>query len=108
MCLCVVNTIPFHVCNDARLSSLSLLSSLSALAELQQANLITGEECQELSDVSGVVRVQSGKSQEVVLQTATVLRRYGFKGASRLLTGRHSQQSSVCLCYCALQHPFIA
>ena len=108
MCLWLVNDIPFHVCNDARLSSLPLLSSLSALAELQQANLITGEECKGLSDIIGVVTVQSGKSPGVVLQTATVLRRYGFKEASKLLTGRHSQQSSVCLCYFALLHPFIA
>ena len=90
--MCVVNGISFHVCNDTLLSSLSFLSSLSALAELQQANLITSEECEELSAINDVVTVQSGKSPGVVLQTATVLRRYGFKEESRLLTGRHSQQ----------------
>ena len=76
-------------------------------ANLQQVDWITGEECKKLSGICGVVRVQSVKSPEVVLQTATVLRRYGFKEAAKLLTGKHSQPSSVSLCYFALQHPFI-
>ena len=43
------------------------LSSLSpVLAELQQADLITSEECRGLYDSSRVVRVQSGKSPEVL------------------------------------------
>ena len=39
-------------------------------------------------DISGVVRVQSGKSPEVLIKTAEVLRRHGFEGESRFLAGR--------------------
>ena len=81
------------------------------LAELQQANLITSEECkmrppsglffsqyvrEELSDISGVVRVQSGKSPEVMSKTAEVLRRHEFEKESRLLAGRQSRPSFIC------------
>ena len=61
--------------------------SLSVLAELQQADLITSEECWWLSDISDVVRVQQNKSPRVVTETAGVLRRCGFVKESRLLTG---------------------
>ena len=67
----------------------SLLSP-PVLAELQQATLITNEECKRLSAISDVVRVQSGKSPTVVSKTADVLRRHGFEKQSRLLAGRHS------------------
>ena len=81
------------------------------LAELRQADLITSEECRHkpsYMSVSGlfpkqlsdkVVRVQKGKSPEVMSKTAEVLRRHGFKEESRLLAGRQSRPSSVCLCY---------
>ena len=83
------------------------------LAELQ-ANLITSEECkmqppsdlffsryvlQEQSDISGVVRVQSYMSPEVMSKSAEVLRRHGFEKESRLLAGRQSRPSFICLCY---------
>ena len=61
--------------------------SLSVLAELQQADLITSEECWFLWDISDVVRVQQNKSPRVVTETAGVLRRYSFVKESRLLTG---------------------
>ena len=80
------------------LSVPSLLSPL-VLAELRQADLITSEECDELRDISDVVGVQSGKSREVIAKTAEVLRRHGFGKESKLLAGRHSRPSSVCLCY---------
>ena len=81
------------------------LLSPPVLAELQQANLITSEECkmlppsdllflrhvpQELSDMSDVVRVQKGKSPEVMYKTAEVLRRHEFEKESKLLAGRQS------------------
>ena len=67
------------------------LSPLSpVLAELQQADLITSEECRRLYYSSGVVRVQSGKSPEVQSKTADVLRRHGFEKESNLLTGEQT------------------
>ena len=77
------------------------------LAELRQADLITSEECKKLSvwydcqryDLSDVVIVQSGKSPEVMCETADVLRRHGFDEEFRLSAGRQSRPSSICLCY---------
>ena len=71
------------------MSSLFLLSSSvhAVRVELQQADLITTEEYRGLSEISDVVRVQSGKSPEVIFQTADVLQRHGLKEASKLLTG---------------------
>ena len=79
----------------------SLLSP-PVLAELQQADLITSEECKRLPEwygISDVVDVQKGKSPEVMCETAEVLRRHGFDEQSRLLAGRQSSPSSICLCY---------
>ena len=68
------------------------LSSLSTvLVELQQANLITNEECRRLDDSRGVVRVQSGKSPEILTKTADVLRRHGFETESIHLSGKQTQ-----------------
>ena len=68
------------------------LSSLSTvLVELQQADLITSEECRGLDDSSDVASVQSGKSPEVRSKTADVLRRHGFEEESNLLTGKQTQ-----------------
>ena len=75
---------------------LFLLSS-AVLAELQQADLITSEECEVPSDISDVVSVQSGKSPEVISKAADVMRRHGFEEESRLLAGRQSRPSSVSL-----------
>ena len=79
----------------------SLLSP-PVLLELQQADLITSEECKRLPVVyyiRDVVRVQKGKSPEVMCRTAEVLRRHGFEEESKLLAGRQSRPSSICLCY---------
>ena len=72
------------------------------LGDLQQADLITSEECKRLQvhyDISDVVDVQKGKSPEMMSKTAEVLRRHGFEKESRLLAGRQSRPSSICLCY---------
>ena len=61
------------------------------LAELQQADLITSEECEGLDDSTHVVRVQRGKSPEVQSKTADVLRRHGFEKESNLLTCKQTQ-----------------
>ena len=82
----------------------SLLSP-PVLGELQQADLITSEECKRLQvqkywhswcqySISHVVDVQKGKSPEVMSKTAKVLRRHGFEKESKLLAGR---QLCVCL-----------
>ena len=82
----------------------SLLSP-PVLGELQQADLITSEECKRLRydwetyDMSNVVDVQKGKSPEVMFKTAEVLRRHGFEKESNPLAGRQSRPSSICLCY---------
>ena len=70
-----------------------------ALAELRQPDLITSDECRWLHDIHDVVRVQSGKSPEVMSTTAVVLRRHGFEEESRLLAGRQSRPSPNYLCY---------
>ena len=77
---------------------LSLLSSSvnAVIVELRQADLITAEEHKELSYISDVARVQSGKPPEVMAKTAAVLRRHGFEKESRLLAGRQSRPSSIC------------
>ena len=49
--------------------------------------------------ISGVVRAQSAKSPEVMAKTADVLDKHGFEEESRLLEGRQSSPSSVCLCH---------
>ena len=85
------------------MSSLSLLSPVNAvLAELRQDDLITSGECQVLSDISDVVRVQRDKSPEVIFQTADVLRRRGFKEASRFLAGRQLLIHLSVLCWTLL------
>ena len=80
------------------------------LGELQQADLITSEECKMLPvkcywwydiryDLSDVVDVQKGKSPEVMSKTAEILRKHGFERESTPLAGRQSRPSSICLCY---------
>ena len=90
----------YLLCPKVHLTSLFLLSTVEAvLAELQQADLISSEECEGLHHISGVVDVQKGKSPEVMSKTADVLRRHGFEKESTLLAGRQSRPSSICLCY---------
>ena len=82
---------------------LSPHSVQAVLAELQQANLITSEECEGLYSPRGVVRVQSGKSPEVLTKTADVLRRHGFEEESTHLSGKQTlTPSSMCL-WCVVQ-----
>ena len=64
---------------------------LPVLVELQQADLITSEECKGLYDPGDVVRIQSGKSPEVQTKTAEILKRHGFEEESNLLAGKQTQ-----------------
>ena len=68
-----------------------LLSSPPVLAELQQADLMTSEECKGLGDPTYVVEAQKSKSSEVLLKSADILRRHGFEKASNLLAGKQTQ-----------------
>ena len=61
------------------------------VVELVQADLITSEECSGLYHPGDVVKVQSGKSPELLTQTADVLLRHGFEKESNLLTGEQTQ-----------------
>ena len=60
------------------------------LAELQQADLITSEECEGMDDPSDVVGVQRGKSPEVQTKTADILRRHGLE-ESNFLAGKQTR-----------------
>ena len=68
----------------------SLLSP-PVLAELQQAGLITSEECEVLYSPSDVFEVQRGGSPEVMAKSADVLRKHGFEEQSSLLAGKQAQ-----------------
>ena len=67
------------------------------LADLQQVDLITSEECRGLNDASDVVGVQRSKSSEVLTKTADVLRRHGFENKSNHLTGEQTLPVTMCL-----------
>ena len=67
------------------------LHSPPVLAELVQANLITSKERRELDDTRKVVEVQSGKSLDVQVKTAGILRRHGFEKESKCLAGKQTQ-----------------
>ena len=58
------------------------------LADLQETGVITREESVILTDISHVVRVQSGRSPQVMVKTAEVLRRHGYEEEYKCLTGR--------------------
>ena len=80
----------------------SLLSPV--LAELQQADLITSEECEEMNDPSDVVKVQIDKSPEVLTKTADILRRHGFEEESIFLAGKQTQPLiHVPVVYCTVE-----
>ena len=66
------------------------LLSLPVLVELQQADLITGEECWGTYYPRHVVGAQSDKSPEVLTKTADVLNRHGFEKESELLAGKQT------------------
>ena len=108
MCVCLFEVIVFHlVCANVRLSSLSFLLILSppVLAELQQAGLMTSEECKELFHPSHVIEVQSGKSPEVQTKTAKILERRGFEEESNLLAGKQAQPLIHVLVVCFMVEP---
>ena len=67
------------------------LSFFSAvLAELQQAGIITSEECKELEDIDDVVEVQSSKSPEVQTKTSEILTKLGLAKEYSLFAGKQT------------------
>ena len=66
---------------------LSIFSVRAVSRELQQANLITSEECKMLRDISDVVKVLNSKSSEDVAKTADALKSLGLDNESRFLSG---------------------
>ena len=69
----------------------SFIPSVPAvLAELQQADLITSEECKKLRFLIDIVRIQRTKSPRVVTETASILRRNGYEDESKLLIGTYT------------------
>lgn len=77
---------------NAWLSSLAFspLSVCAVLAELQEAEVITSAENERLRDLSDVVVVQSGKSPHEMAKTAKILRKHGFDGESKFLSGKQA------------------
>ena len=51
--------------------------------------MITSAESERLRDLSDVIGLQSGKSHQDMAKTSKVLRRHGFNGESKLLSGKH-------------------
>ena len=58
------------------------------LADLQETGVITSAESETLTDISDVVGVQSGKSRQVMVKSAYVLRRHQFEIEFNFLLGK--------------------
>ena len=93
ICVGVLVSIGMLLCDQL---SCPLSPLVLVLAELQQADPITRRECEELCDISDVVRAQNGRFPQVTSKTAEVLRRHGFEEESRFLAGEQSRP-----------HPFV-
>ena len=74
--------------------------SLPVLAEVQQANLVTAEECGRLRDCDDLAIALSGKSPDMVAQSNEILRKHGLEEKSKFLEGKLSycNSSAVLLC----------
>ena len=93
MCHCL--TCSFHLTTDHAL-----------LTMLQQANLITREEREGLTDPNDVAKIQSSKSSKVMDDTACIMRKFKhqrFQKASSFLSGMQTTSSThlyyAMLCY---------
>ena len=83
------------------------LHSPPVLVELQQADLITSEECKGLYHPGDVVRIQSGKSPEALNKTAEILKRHGFEEESNLLAGKQTQPLIHVPVVCCILGPIV-
>ena len=102
MCLCVEIVFPILCMVMCDCLPCHFFPLSPALAELQQAGLITSEECGGLHNPSRVVGVQRGKSPEMLIKTADVLRRHGLKEQSNLLAGKQTQ-SLIHVMFCTVE-----
>ena len=90
MCACVVLHSLSGVCYCVIVLPVPPLLSPSVGDELQEADLITSDEHARLVYTSDMVRVQSGKSPEILTKTADVLRRHILPRIASLLTGKRT------------------
>ena len=65
------------------------LFSPPVLAELQQGNLITSDECKRLSEVWQVHNVLRVKTPTTKSRSAEILLKHGYQEVSALLSGKH-------------------
>ena len=86
-CLGVSNVMCVYSCVIADLVP-SLYTILAVLADLKEAGIFTSEESEKLRHLKDVIRIQSGKSLQVMVETAKVLRRRGLEEEYQHLTGR--------------------
>ena len=70
------------------MSSLSFSPLPTVLVELQQADLISSEDCKRIGVISDVLYFQSDKSLKVLIGTADILKRHGHSKESSLLSGK--------------------
>ena len=70
------------------MSSLSFSPLPTVLVELQQADLISSEDCKRIGVISDVLFYQSGESPEVLIGTTDILKRHGLSKESSLLSGK--------------------
>ena len=61
---------------------------LPVLAEVQQAYLVTAEECKWLQDCDDLAILFSGKSPDMVAQSNEILKKHGFDEMSKFLAGK--------------------
>ena len=62
--------------------------SLPVLVEVQQANLVTAEECGKLQDCDDLAILLSGKSPDMVAQSTEILKKHGFVEESKFIAGK--------------------
>ena len=73
--------------NDCFCPPFPFYPSSAVMVELQQDDLITTEESENLSNVSAVVRVQRRKLPDVMFKTADILEKHGFVEETKSLRG---------------------
>ena len=65
------------------------LFSSPVLAELQQSNLITSDECMGLYEVWQVCNVLRVKAPNIKSRSAEILLKHGYQEESEFLSGKH-------------------
>lgn len=68
----------------------SPLSVRAFQAELQQTGLVSSEESVGMAGLSDALRAQSSKSVAVMVESAKLLKRHGFKEEAGFLSGKQT------------------